>query len=139
MVRELKTREGADGLQELCGLPLSTYPSSTKLLWLLKHVDKVKDAYDAGRLAFGTVDSWLVYKLNGGPSTNIFVTDPSNASRTMWMNIQKLAYDDKLISFSELDVKTPKLHLPKIVPSSDAEAHGKLASTKLKGTKITGC
>ncbi|KAK4941377.1 Glycerol kinase [Elasticomyces elasticus] len=139
MVHELKRREGADKLQELCGLPLSTYPSSTKLLWLLKHVDKVKQAYDEGRLAFGTVDSWLTYRLNGGAEADVFVTDPTNASRTMWMNIHKLQYDDQLISFFDLDVKTPKLHLPKIVPSSDPEAYGKLASTKLKGTKITGC
>lgn len=139
IVHELKARKGADELQPLCGLPISTYPSSTKLLWMLRHVDKVKKAYDEGRLAFGTVDTWLVYKLNGGPKTNVFVTDPTNASRTMWMNIHKLQYDDKLISFFDLDVKTPKLHLPKIVPSSDPAAYGKLASTKLKGTRITGC
>ncbi|KIV98076.1 glycerol kinase, variant [Exophiala mesophila] len=139
IVRELKSREGADGLQELCGLPLSTYPSSTKLLWLLKHSDKVKKAYDAGKLAFGTVDSWLVYKLNGGPDKNVFVTDPTNASRTMFMNIHKLQYDDDLISFFQLDVKTPKLHLAKIIPSSHESEYGVLASTKLKGTKITGC
>ncbi|KAJ9605605.1 Glycerol kinase [Cladophialophora chaetospira] len=139
IVRELKQKSGADELQDLCGLPLSTYPSSTKLLWMLRNVEKVKKAYDEGRLAFGTVDTWLVYKLNGGAEKNVFVTDPTNASRTMWMNIHNLKYDDKLISFFDLDVKTPKLHLPKIVPSSDAEAYGSLASTKLKGTKITGC
>jgi glycerol kinase len=138
IVHELKKRDGADDLVDLCGLPLSTYPSSTKLLWLLKHVEKVKKAYEEGRLAFGTVDTWLVYKLNGGPEANVFVTDPTNASRTMWMNIHKLEYDEKLISFFKLDTKN-KLHLPKIVPSSDPEAYGKLASTSLKGVKITGC
>ena len=122
---------------DLCGLPLSTYPSSTKLLWLLRNVDKVKSAYDNGTLAFGTVDTWLVYKLNGGPSANVFVSDPTNASRTMWMNIHKLEYDDKLISFFELDTK--KLHLPKIVPSSDPDAYGTLTSGPLKGLKIAGC
>lgn len=106
---------------------------------MLRHVDKVKQAYEAGRLAFGTVDTWLVYKLNGGLDANVFVTDATNASRTMWMNIHKLEYDDKLISFFGLDTKTPKLHLPKIVPSSSPDAYGKLASTKLKGTKIAGC
>ena len=97
----------------------------------------MKQAYDAGRLAFGTVDTWLVYKLNGGPKANIFVSDPTNASRTMWMNIHKLEYDQKLLSFFQLDTK--KLHLPKIVPSSDPEAYGKLTSGPLDGTKITGC
>ncbi|OCT48592.1 putative glycerol kinase 3 [Cladophialophora carrionii] len=139
IVRELKQKSGADELIGLCGLPLSTYPSSTKLLWMLRHVDKVKKAYEEGRLAFGTVDTWLVYKLNGGTDKNVFVTDATNASRTMWMNIHNLKYDDKLISFFDLDVKTPRLHLPKIVPSSDAEAYGALASTKLKGVQITGC
>lgn len=137
LVRELKTRPGADELIELCGLPLSTYPSSTKVLWLLSHSDAVKKAYEAGTLAFGTVDTWLVYKLNGGPSANVFVSDPTNASRTMWMNIHKLEYDDKLISFFNLD--TSKIHLPKIVPSSDPEAYGKLSSGPLAGFKITGC
>ncbi|KIW25924.1 glycerol kinase [Cladophialophora immunda] len=139
IVRELKQKKGADELMDLCGLPLSTYPSSTKLLWMLSHVDKVKKAYEEGRLAFGTVDTWLVYKLNGGVEKNVFVTDATNASRTMWMNIHNLSYDDKLISFFDLDVKTPKLHLPKIVPSSDPKAYGTLALSKLKGVKITGC
>jgi glycerol kinase len=57
LVRELKTRSGADALLELCGLPLSTYPSSVKLLWLLRNNDAIRTAYDEGRLAFGTVDS----------------------------------------------------------------------------------
>ena len=92
IVRKLKEKKGADELLQLCGLPLSTYPSSTKLLWLLEHNDKVKKAYDEGRLAFGTVDAWLVYKLNGGKGANgkeggVFVSDPTNASRTMWMNV----------------------------------------------------
>jgi glycerol kinase len=85
-VHELKAKKGADELMDLCGLPLSTYPSSTKLLWLLKNVDAVKKAYDNGTLAFGTVDTWLTYKLNGGPEANVFVSDPTNASRTMWMS-----------------------------------------------------
>jgi glycerol kinase len=137
IVRELKERRGADELTPLCGLPLSTYPSSTKLLWLLRHVDAVKKAYEAGKLAFGTVDTWLVYKLNGGPKANIFVSDPTNASRTMWMNIHKLEYDEKLLGFFELDTK--KLNLPKIVSSSDPEAYGKLISGSLAGTRIMGC
>ena len=86
IVRELKAKKGADELMDLCGLPLSTYPSSTKLLWMLRNVDAVKKAYENGTLAFGTVDTWLVYKLNGGPEANVFVSDPTNASRTMWMS-----------------------------------------------------
>lgn len=137
LVRELKARPGADKLQHLCGLPLSTYPSSTKVLWMLKNVPKVKEAYDNGTLAFGTVDSWLVYKLNGGPSNNVFVSDPTNASRTMFMNLESLTYDDTFLDFFGLNVG--KIHLPKIVRSSNPKAYGALASGALKGIPIAGC
>ncbi|KAF8866875.1 glycerol kinase-like protein [Acephala macrosclerotiorum] len=137
IVRELKAREGADELQQLCGLPISTYPSSVKLLWLLKNVEAIKNAYDEGRLSFGTVDTWLIYKLNGGKEAGIHVTDTTNASRTMFMNLHTLQYDDKLLGFFKIDQKN--ITLPKIVPSSDKEAFGALSSGILQGTKITGC
>jgi len=137
IVRELKARSGSDELIAKCGLPLSTYPSTPKLLWLLENVAKVRGAYKEGKLAFGTVDAWLVYKLNGGASKNVFVSDATNASRTMFMNIETLAYDDSLLAFFQLDRK--KLHVPKIVRSSDPEAYGTLASSVLAGTRIMGC
>ena len=138
LVRELKEKEKEMGLNlgEMTGLPLSTYPSSVKLVWLLQHVPKVKEAYNAGRLAFGTVDAWLLYNLNG-MDKNYFVTDSSNASRTMFMNLHTVKYDDKLLDFFGLDRE--KLHLPRIVPSSDAEAYGAIASGPLEGMKIAGC
>lgn len=139
LVRELKERDGAGDLLALCGLPLSTYPSSVKLLWLLQNDEVVKKAYDEGRLAFGTVDSWLIYRLNGGAKAEkqVHVTDGTNASRTMFMNLRTLQYDDKLLRFFGVDKN--KIHLPKIVPSSDAEAFGKLTSGALAGVPITGC
>jgi len=97
LVRKLKARLGSDKVQDLCGLPLSTYPSVGKLLWLIENEPKVMHAYEKGILAFGTIDAWLVYKLNGGPKKNVFVSDPTNASRTMFMNIHTLQYDDSLI------------------------------------------
>ncbi|KAI6355979.1 hypothetical protein MCOR25_008025 [Pyricularia grisea] len=137
LVRRLKRRLGASELTQRSGLPLSTYPSVSKLLWMIANVDKVREAYDAGRLAFGTIDTWLVYRLNGGVDKNVFVTDPSNASRTMFMNIHSLEYDEDLIDFFRLD--TEKVALPTIVPSSDPKAYGSLAGTSLKGVPITGC
>ncbi|KAH8600379.1 hypothetical protein B0O99DRAFT_610582 [Bisporella sp. PMI_857] len=137
LVRELKKREGSEELQQLCGLPLSTYPSSVKFLWMYENVESVKKAYDESRLSFGTVDTWLVYKLNGGKEANIHVTDATNASRTMFMNLHTLQYDDKLLDFFKLDQKN--ITLPKIVPSSDKDAYGKLSSGALEGIKITGC
>lgn len=136
LVRELKRRPGADEITRLCGLPLSTYPSVAKLLWMLENVPKVKEAYDAGNLAFGTVDTWLIFKLNGGTEKNLLVTDASNASRTMFMNLETLEYDEKLLSFFRLD--RGKICLPNIVRSSDASAYGTLTSTSLKGLPITG-
>ncbi|KAH7176619.1 hypothetical protein EDB81DRAFT_44553 [Dactylonectria macrodidyma] len=140
LVRELKARPGAEKLQDLCGLPLSTYPSSVKLLWVLQNVDSVRKAYDEGRLAFGTVDSWLIYHLNGGHDRKggpIYVTDSTNASRTMFMSLKTLDYDDTLLSFFGID--RSKLGLPKIVPSSHPTAFGSLARGSLKGTPIAGC
>ncbi|KAI1424036.1 glycerol kinase [Xylaria sp. FL1777] len=137
LVRDLKTKPGADKLLDLCGLPLSTYPSSVKLSWLTQNDTEVRKAYEESRLAFGTVDSWLIYKLNGGKDKNIHVTDTSNASRTMFMNLHTCEYDDELLDFFEIDPS--KVDLPKIVPSSHPEAFGALASGPLKGVKIAGC
>ena len=137
LVRRLKQRLGASELTSRCGLPLSTYPSVGKLLWMIENVPEVKDAYERGVLAFGTVDTWLTYKLNGGPARNVYVSDPSNASRTMFMNLETLNYDTDLIDWFRID--TNKVKLAKIVRSSDPEAYGTLASTVLKGWKITGC
>lgn len=137
LVRRLKRRLGASELTNICGLPLSTYPSVAKLLWLFENVPKVKEVYEAGNLAFGTIDTWLVYKLNGGTAKNVFVTDPTNASRTMFMNLESLEYDDQLLDFFRLD--RTRLHLPKIVRSADPSAYGTLTTTALKGTPITGC
>lgn len=137
IVRRLKTRIGAGELTGRCGLPLSTYSSVGRLLWLLENVPEVKDAYEKGNLAFGTVDSWLAYKLNGGITHNVHVSDPSNASRTMFMNIHTLDYDAELIDWFRIDRN--KVALPKIVRSADAEAYGSLATTSLKGVKIMGC
>lgn len=136
LVRELKARKGADELHDLCGLPLSTYPSSVKLLWLINHVDAVKRAYEDSRLLFGTIDTWLLYNLNG-KEKGVHVTDATNASRTMFMNLHKVGYDDTLLRFFGIDRN--KVKLPKIVPSSCPESFGSVATGSLKGVRIAGC
>src|SRR5690349_18259873 len=87
LVREMKDRKGADELLNLTGLPLSTYPSSVKLRWMLDHDENVRKAYEEKRLSFGTIDSWILYNLNGGKKGGIHVTDSTNASRTMFVNL----------------------------------------------------
>ncbi|KEZ43645.1 Glycerol kinase [Scedosporium apiospermum] len=137
IVSELKCRPGADELASRCGVPLSTYPSATKLLWLLENVPEVSSAYERGTLAFGTVDSWLTYKLNGGVYRNVHVTDPTNASRTMFMDLETRQYDDFLLNWFGID--RTRVNLPFILRSSDAEGYGSLFGTSLRGAKITGC
>ncbi|KAL2866561.1 glycerol kinase [Aspergillus lucknowensis] len=137
LVRELKAQKGADELKNICGLPLSTYPSSVSLLWLIRNNEAVKQAYDEGRLTFGTVDSWLLFNLNGGPEGGHHVTDVTNASRTMFMNLETLDYDQRLLDFFGLDRK--KIRLPKIIPSSDPDGYGYIRSGPLEGVPITSC
>jgi glycerol kinase len=136
MIKQLKEEAGADKLQAICGLPISTYPSAVKLTWLLRNDQKVVDAYNAGKLRFGTPDTWLMHKLNS-QEADVFVTDMTNASRTMFMDLRKGEYSQEVLDFFGLD--TTKILLPKIVPSSDAEAFGEFAAGPLAGVKIQGC
>lgn len=139
LARELKARPGSDKLQDVCGLPISTYPSVTKLLWLLKNEEKVRKAYEAGNLAFGTIDAWLVYKLNGGPEKKVFVSDPTNASRTMFMDIHTLKYSEQMLDFFSYEFDLRKVHMPEIVRSADPKSFGQITSGSLKDFPITGC
>jgi glycerol kinase len=101
----------ADTFQQLTGLVLDAYFSGTKVRWLLDHVEGARALAEQGRLAFGTVDSWLIWKLTGG---RVHVTDPSNASRTLLFNIESRKWDDHLLE--TLDV--PRRLLPDVAPSS---------------------
>ncbi|KAL5363219.1 FGGY family of carbohydrate kinase [Aspergillus floccosus] len=137
LVRELKEQPGSEELSNICGLPLSTYPSSVTLVWMLRNLPEVKKAYDEGRLAFGTPDAWLLYNLNGGPEGGRLVTDVTNASRTMFMSLETLDYDDRLLNFFGIDRN--KIKLPKILPSSDPEGYGCVRFGPLDGIPITSC
>ncbi|KXL50218.1 hypothetical protein M433DRAFT_61605 [Acidomyces richmondensis BFW] len=139
LARELKARPNSDKLLDICGLPISTYPSVTKLLWLLKNKENVRNAYEAGNLAFGTIDAWLIYKLNGGPEKNVFVSDPTNASRTMFMDIRTMNYSEQMLDFFSYEFDLRKVHMPEIVRSAEKKAFGEMAIGSLKGFPITGC
>lgn len=134
-VKKLKAKEEKEGINihELCGLPLSTYFAAVKLRWILDHVPEVKSVYDEGNLAFGTVDSWILWNLLGGLNGGRHITDATNASRSMLMNIRTLKYDDKLIKFFGLE----KLNLPEIVSSS--EVYGRIGVGHFSGVPISGC
>ena len=98
------------------GLPLATYFSGPKIRWLLEHVPGLRARAERGELLFGNIDSWLIWNLTGA-----HVTDPTNASRTMLMNLETLDWDAELLAI--LDI--PRSLLPEIRPSSDPNFYGK--------------
>jgi len=120
LVRELGGDVGQDRFRELCGLPLATYFSAPKIRWLLDADPALAERAEAGEVLFGTMDSWLIWKLTGR-----HLTDVTNASRTMLMSLQTLAWDDELLDA----MGVPRAMLPEIRPSSEVygEARGRLA------------
>ena len=107
----LKDRGLTEWFREKTGLVLDAYFSATKLKWILDNVEGVRERAENGELLFGTVDTWLIWKLTKG---RVHVTDYSNASRTMLYNIQKLEWDEEILA--ELNI--PKCMLPEVKPSS---------------------
>ena len=103
-------------IQDKTGLVLDSYFSGTKLAWLLESIPGARARAERGELAFGTIDSWLVWNLTRGKT---HVTDPSNASRTLLFNLHTLAWDDELLALFNI----PRSLLPKVVPSSGVVAH----------------
>ncbi|KAK9281170.1 hypothetical protein L1049_004065 [Liquidambar formosana] len=119
---------------ETCGLPISTYFSALKLLWLLENVDAVKVAVKSGDALFGTIDTWLIWNLTGGLNGGLHVTDVSNASRTMLMNIKTLDWDKPTLETLGIPIEI----LPKIV--SNSEIIGDIAKGwPIAGVPIAGC
>jgi glycerol kinase len=98
-------------IRERTGLVLDAYFSATKIRWILENVPGARERAEAGELCFGTIDSWLVWKLTGG---EVFVTDTSNASRTLLFNIHTLGWDEELLGIFEI----PASMLPQVVESS---------------------
>src|SRR5579884_2820618 len=107
-------------IRRKAGLPPATYFSGGKLQWILENVDGVRKAAERGDAIFGTPDSWVVWNLTGGPRGGVHVTDVTNASRTMLMNLETLDWDDELLSFFNI----PRAMLPQIRPSSDPAGYG---------------
>ncbi|KAL1517675.1 hypothetical protein ABEB36_001410 [Hypothenemus hampei] len=120
-------------LKPLCGLPISPYFSAVKVRWLIDNVQKVKKAIAANDCLFGTIDSWIIWNLTGGPNGGLHLTDVTNASRTMLMNIDSLKWDPVLLNFFGV----PQAILPKIKSSS--EIYGEIKDGPLKSLKLAGC
>ncbi|ADQ13509.1 glycerol kinase GlpK [Halanaerobium hydrogeniformans] len=109
---DLKDAGHEQTIKDKTGLVVDAYFSGTKIKWMLDNVEGAREKADAGKLRFGTIDTWLIWKLTGG---NVHVTDYTNASRTLIYNIKELKWDDELLGF--LDV--PRSMLPEVKASSE--------------------
>jgi glycerol kinase len=126
-------RDGkGDVIRQKAGLPPATYFSAGKVQWILENVDGVREAAEAGDAVFGNTDSWLLWHLTGGTEGGSHVTDVTNASRTMLMNLETLDWDDELISFFNI----PRQMLPEIRPSSDPNTYGETLTSGPLGGQV---
>ena len=116
LVRELAGEDGVDRLRARVGLPLSTYFSGPKVAWLLDHVTGARSRAQSGELALGTIDSWVLWNLTGGPRGGIHATDATNASRTLLMDLETLNWHEPSLELMGI----PRSMLPQIRSSSEA-------------------
>lgn len=119
-----------DVIRLKAGLPPAPYFSAGKVQWLLENVDGLRALAERGDALFGTPDTWVVWNLTGGPDGGRHVTDVTNASRTMLMDLQTLDWDEELLGFFGI----PREMLPEIAPSSHATAYG--TTTGLRGAEV---
>ncbi len=132
LVTQLEERIGSGWFRDKTGLPLATYFSGLKIVWLLQNVPGLRQEAEQGNALFGNMDSFLVWNLTGGVRGGVHITDVTNASRTQLMNLQTMAWDDEILA--ELDI--PRKMLPTIEPSS--KIYGKVTSEVMTGVPIAG-
>ncbi len=131
LVEELARGGGQDRFRARTGLPLATYFSGPRIAWILDHVAGARAAAEAGDLIFGTIDTFLTWWLTGGPRGGVHVTDVTNASRTMLMNLATLEWDEEILGL----VGVPRAMLPQIMPSSTIYGY---ATDLLEGVPVAG-
>jgi glycerol kinase len=129
LVRELGGGQGPSRFQERCGLPLTTYFAGPKIRWLLDADPVVRERAERGEVLFGTMETWLIWNLTGGPAGGVHVTDVTNASRTMLMDLRTMRWHDELLAAFGV----PRAMLPTIRSSS--EVYG-VARDVLPGVRI---
>ncbi|WP_309615111.1 glycerol kinase GlpK [Salinibacterium sp.] len=133
IVEELAGTIGPDRYKQIVGLPLATYFAGPKIMWILEFIDGARRAADRGELMFGTIDTWLLWNMTGGVDGGIHVTDVTNASRTMLMDLDTLTWRDDIAA----DMSIPMSMLPEIRSSSEVYGHGR-AHGLLPGVPIAG-
>ena len=132
---QLACTGGQDRFRPRTGLPLATYFSGPKVKWILDNVPSVRLAAERGDAVFGNIDTWLIWWLTGGPRGGAHVTDVTNASRTLLMNLETLDWDDESLDILGI----PPGMLPRIVPSSDPLFWGVTLGDGPFGTEIPVC
>ncbi|WP_410539208.1 glycerol kinase GlpK [Streptomyces sp. KL2] len=125
LCRELGRNVGQDRFRRETGLPLASYFAGPKIRWLLENVEGLRERAEAGEILFGTMDSWVIWNLTGGPDGGVHVTDVTNASRTLLMNLRTLDWDPRICE----SLGVPMAVLPEIRSSAEVygEARGALA------------
>ena len=131
LINEFAKDGGQDRFRPKVGLPLATYFSGPKIRWMLDNVEGARAKAEAGDLLFGNIDTWCIWNLTGGTSGGVHVTDVTNASRTMLMNLETLDWDDEVLGIMGI----PKSMLPAIKASS--EVYGP-AKGDLEGVPVAG-
>ncbi|RXZ51075.1 glycerol kinase [Agromyces fucosus] len=133
IVDRLAADGGVERFKQQVGLPLATYFSGTKIVWILENVEGAREKAEAGDLLFGTTDTWVLWNLTGGVDGGVHATDVTNASRTMFMDLETLAWDDDILAAFGV----PKSMLPEIKSSSEvygmANEHSLLRETPISG------
>lgn len=133
IVDRLAADGGVDRFKEIVGLPLATYFSGTKIAWILENVEGARERAEAGDLLFGTTDCWVLWNLTGGIDGGVHVTDVTNASRTLFMDLETLAWREDILEVFGV----PRSMMPQIRSSSEVYGYAKNSSL-LRETPISG-
>ena len=136
IIRELAGGDSPEAMEkykDIVGLPLATYFSGPKVKWILDNVEGAREAAERGDLLFGNTDTWVLWNMTGGPEGGVHVTDVTNASRTMLMNIDTLDWNEDIAK----DMGIPMSMLPEIRSSSEVYGHGR-ARGMVPGVPIAG-
>jgi glycerol kinase len=123
---------GQDRFRPKTGLPIATYFSGPKVRWILDNVEGVADRAESGDLLFGNMDTWVIWNLTGGVDGGLHITDVTNASRTLLMDLQTLDWDDELLAA----IGVPRAMLPEIRSSS--QVYGEAAIESVRGVPVAG-
>jgi glycerol kinase len=131
IIDEIGQDGGQDRFRKQTGLPLATYFSGPKIQWILDNVEGARSRAESGEILFGNIDTWVIWNLTGGPDGGVHVTDVSNASRTLMMDLETLDWDDGILGV----LGVPRAMLPEVRASSEVygEAKGALGGIPVAG------